>query len=103
MSPSNVMMDPNIRKHSFSELSQVRPQMHMMPTEHQSPQASAYETSSGGMEDSGHKVQRMIKRGDPPQAHDGKYYCNFTPECAGQYFDRKCEWRQVRKDPYLIK
>jgi len=108
MSPSNVMMDPNIRKHSFSELSQVPPpppQMHMMPPDHQSPQASPYETSPGGMgmEDSGHKVQRMIKRGDPLQANDGKYYCNFTPECADQYFDRKCEWRQVRKDPYLIK
>ena len=98
MSPSNVQMDPNVRKRSFSEMSQQQPpppppQMHMMPTDHQSPQASAYETSPGGMEETGHKVQRMIKRGDPPQAHDGKYYCNFSTECADQYFDRKCEWR----------
>ncbi|GAB7329928.1 hypothetical protein MBLNU13_g01632t1 [Cladosporium sp. NU13] len=97
ISPSNVPMDPNVRKRSFSEMSQQQPpppppQMHMMPTEHQSPQPSAYETSPGGMEESGHKVQRMIKRGDPPQAHDGKYYCNFSTECADQYFDRKCEW-----------
>jgi hypothetical protein len=99
ISPSNVPMDPNVRKRSFSEMSQQQqpppppPMQHMMPTEHQSPQASAYETSPGGMEESGHKVQRMIKRGDPPQAHDGKYYCNFSTECADQYFDRKCEWR----------
>ena len=95
LSPSNVPMDPIIRKRSFSEMSQQPPPppMHMMPAEHQSPQASAYETSPGGMEDSGHKVQRMIKRGDPPQAHDGKYYCNYSPDCADQYFDRKCEWR----------
>ena len=98
ISPSNVPMDPNVRKRSFSEMSQQQPpppppQMHMMPTEHQSPQQTAYETSPGGMEESGHKVQRMIKRGDPPQAHDGKYYCNFSTECADQYFDRKCEWR----------
>lgn len=94
ISPSNVQMeDPNARKRSYSEMSQGPPQMHMLPPEHQSPQASAYETSPGGMEDQGHKVQRMIKRGDPPQAHDGKYYCSFAPECADQYFDRKCEWR----------
>jgi hypothetical protein len=99
MSPSNVPMDPTVRKRSFSEMSQQPPppppppMQHMMPPEHQSPQASAYETSPGGVEESGHKVQRMIKRGDPPQAHDGKYYCNFSTECADQYFDRKCEWR----------
>jgi len=97
-SPSNVPMDPNVRKRSFSEMSQQQqppppPPMQLMHTDHQSPQASAYETSPGGVEDSGHKVQRMIKRGDPPQAHDGKYYCNFSTECADQYFDRKCEWR----------
>ena len=95
----DISMDPEIRRRSFSELSEVQPppppQMHMMPTEHQSPPISAYETSPGGIEDSGHKIQHMIKRGDPPQAHDGKYYCNFAPECADQYFDRKCEWRQV--------
>jgi len=87
------MTDPNLRKRSFSEMSQGPPQMQMMPTDQQSPQGVAYETSPNGIEDAGHKVQRMIKRGDPPQAHDGKYYCNFAPECADQYFDRKCEWR----------
>lgn len=44
-------------------------------------------------EDPGDEVRRS--RGDPPQTHDGKYYCSFSPECADQYFDRKCEWRQV--------
>ena len=113
--PYDIPMNPDVRKRSLSELSQVQPplpptpQMHMMPTKHQSPQASAYETSPGGIECSGHKVQRRIKRetlpklDNPPKAHDGKYYCNFAPECAGQYFDRECEWRQVRKEPYLIK
>jgi len=86
------MTDPNLRKRSFSEMSQGPPHMHMVPTDQQSPQGVAYETPNG-IEDGGHKVQRMIKRGDPPQAHDGKYYCNFAPECADQYFDRKCEWR----------
>jgi hypothetical protein len=87
------MTDPNLRKRSFSEMSQGPPHMQMVPTDQQSPQGVAYETSPNGIEDAGHKVQRMIKRGDPPQAHDGKYYCNFAPECADQYFDRKCEWR----------
>jgi hypothetical protein len=88
------MTDPNLRKRSFSEMSQGPPHMQMVvPTDQQSPQGVAYETSPNGVEDGGHKVQRMIKRGDPPQAHDGKYYCNYAPECADQYFDRKCEWR----------
>ena len=88
------MTDPNLRKRSFSEMSQGPPQMQMVPTDEQSPQAVvAYETSPNGIEEGGHKVQRMIKRGDPPQAHDGKYYCSFATECADQYFDRKCEWR----------
>jgi hypothetical protein len=81
------------RKRSFSQMSQGPPQMHMMPTDEQSPSGVAYETSPNGIEDAGHKVQRSVKRGDPPQAHDGKYYCSFGPECADQYFDRKCEWR----------
>ncbi|KAM0720208.1 hypothetical protein Q7P37_004344 [Cladosporium fusiforme] len=110
----NVHMEEQmVRKRSFSEMSQgppqpqqqqqqqqlPPPQMQMQPQpqpveQHQSPQPPSYENSpGGGMEDvQGHKVQRNIKRGDPPQAHDGKYYCNFAPECTGQYFDRKCEW-----------
>ncbi|KAK4546916.1 hypothetical protein LTR36_001648 [Oleoguttula mirabilis] len=35
---------------------------------------------------------RSFKRGDPPMNADNKYVCNFAPECAGQTFDRKCEW-----------
>lgn len=99
--PYDIPMVPDVRKRSFSELSQVQPpspmppQMDTTPTEHQSPQGSAYESPNDDLEDTGNQVQRMVKRGDPPQAHDGRYYCNFTPECADQYFYRKCEWRQV--------
>ena len=84
-----------MRKRSYSTMSQDPPQqMQMPPAEHHSPYPDPTEASPSGMDETpGHKVQRMIKRGDPPQAHDGKYYCNFAPECAGQYFDRKCEWR----------
>jgi hypothetical protein len=93
ISPVPMTTDPNDRKRSFSEISQGPPHMQMMSTDQQSDQGVAYETSPNGIEDAGHKVQRQIKRGDPPQAHDGKYYCSFGPECADQYFDRKCEWR----------
>ena len=83
ISPSNVPIDPNIRRRSFSEmLQQPPPQMHMIPADWHSPQPSPYQTSIAG-----------AKRGPPPQAHDGKYYCNFSPDCADLYFDRKCEWR----------
>lgn len=36
---------------------------------------------------------RSFKRGDPPVNAENKYFCNFAEECAGQTFDRKCEWR----------
>lgn len=82
----------SMRKRSFSVMSQEH--LPMQPAGHHSPYPDPTEASPGGMDETpGHKVQRMIKRGDPPQAHDGKYYCNFATECAGQYFDRKCEWR----------
>lgn len=107
-SPSDVSMDPNVRKRSSSEIwpEEVLPPLcptplQMLPTEHEDPPIGFYECSPGLMENSGHKVQRMIKRGDPPQANNGKYYCNFSSECADQYFDRKCEWRQVKDDSLM--
>jgi hypothetical protein len=32
-------------------------------------------------------------REEPPQADDGRYYCNVLPECEDQNFDGKFEWR----------
>jgi CRP-like cAMP-binding protein len=89
--PSDIPMDAGIRKRSFSKMAQEQPPPHMQITAHHSPASSSYETSPDGA----HEVHRMVGRGDPPQAHDGRYYCNFGSECADQYFDRKCEWRQV--------
>lgn len=103
ISPSNMTTTQLFaKKRSFSEMAQAPPppppmQMQFDHAEHRSSQPEMYETCfEESMEVAqGHKVQRPIKRGDPPQAHDGKYYCNFAPECAGEYFDRKCEWRQA--------
>ena len=36
---------------------------------------------------------RSHRRGDPPINAENKYYCDFSEECQGQTFDRKCEWR----------
>ena len=36
---------------------------------------------------------RAFKRPDPPMNTDNKYYCDFSEECSGSTFDRKCEWR----------
>lgn len=36
---------------------------------------------------------RTIKRGEPPRDAQGKLVCNFSEECTGIIFDRKCEWR----------
>jgi hypothetical protein len=58
----------------------------------QSPAALAQEESPQDSKD--RRVVKMVHpRHDPPQAFDGKYYCNFDVECADLYFDRKSEWR----------
>lgn len=36
---------------------------------------------------------RAFKRGDPPMNEEHKFICDFSEECRGQTFDRKCEWR----------
>ena len=44
-------------------------------------------------EATGHLVQRSAKRPGPPMNADGRYYCNWSEECADQVFHRKSEWR----------
>ncbi|KAK5714100.1 hypothetical protein LTR15_011008 [Elasticomyces elasticus] len=43
-------------------------------------------------DDSPHHGSRSFKRGNPPQNANLKYYCDFSSECDGLTFDRKCEW-----------
>ncbi|KAK5683462.1 hypothetical protein LTS10_004995 [Elasticomyces elasticus] len=43
-------------------------------------------------DDSPHHGSRSFKRGNPPQNANLKYYCDFSSECDGMTFDRKCEW-----------
>ena len=60
---------------------------------------NGHKTGSGGEggegegEDYSPRGSRSFKRHDPPVNDQGKYYCNFSVECDGQTFDRKCEWR----------
>lgn len=59
----------------------------------QSSQASVHGTSPQATEEQEDNPLPVAQRGDPPQAHDGTYYCNIAPECSGQYFKRRCEYR----------
>lgn len=110
MQPSprgSPMPEPMARKRSHSEMSQSAMQglqqpmiMHELPNDltyqndRQSAQGSPYDETQIVMnEPTGHKVQRSIKRADPPQTSEGKYLCDWSEECADQIFDRKCEWR----------
>ncbi|KAF2858397.1 hypothetical protein K470DRAFT_259812 [Piedraia hortae CBS 480.64] len=49
-------------------------------------------SSAAEDEQSPTRGSRVHKRGEPPVNNEGKFYCAFAPECAGQVFDRKCEW-----------
>ena len=50
---------------------------------------------SPGDEYSSPRNRTAFKRGDPPVNHENKFVCDFSAECTGLTFDRKCEWRYV--------
>ncbi|KAI6857816.1 hypothetical protein KC334_g21996 [Hortaea werneckii] len=57
------------------------------------PEPPQQEGSQSAEEHTSPKGSRSFKRGDPPVNPDNKYYCDFSEECAGITFERKCEWR----------
>jgi hypothetical protein len=59
----------------------------------QSPAAIAQEGFLQDTKDRKAVTSSLSMRGDPPQDYRGLYYCNFHPDCADQYFDRKIDWR----------
>ncbi|RMX82463.1 hypothetical protein D0869_06038 [Hortaea werneckii] len=56
------------------------------------PDPPQQEGSQSAEEHTSPKGSRSFKRGDPPVNPDNKYYCDFSEECAGITFERKCEW-----------
>ncbi|KAK5111061.1 hypothetical protein LTR85_012280 [Meristemomyces frigidus] len=54
--------------------------------------SQAPNSASSAGEDYSPRGWRSFKRGDPSVNADNKYICDFATECAGQTFDRKCEW-----------
>ncbi|RMZ09832.1 hypothetical protein D0862_03480 [Hortaea werneckii] len=56
------------------------------------PEPPQQEGSQSAEEHTSPKGSRSFKRGDPPVNPDNKYYCDFSEECAGITFERKCEW-----------
>jgi hypothetical protein len=59
----------------------------------QDPAALAQENFRQDTKDPKAVTSSWSRRRDPPRSHNGLYYCNFAPECADRYFDRKSEWR----------
>ncbi|RMY11721.1 hypothetical protein D0868_02976 [Hortaea werneckii] len=56
------------------------------------PEPPQQDGSQSAEEHTSPKGSRSFKRGDPPVNPDNKYYCDFSEECAGITFERKCEW-----------
>ncbi|TKA65573.1 hypothetical protein B0A55_10653 [Friedmanniomyces simplex] len=48
--------------------------------------------SPGAGDEYSPRGSRSFKRGDPPMNTENRYFCNYSAECEGQTFDRKCEW-----------
>ena len=100
----HIMEDQLSRKRSHSEMVDEVPQMqhqpyqravsvvsysapemaHEVPDDSGSPPAEDWQSPRGS---------RSHKRPDPPMTADNKYYCDFSEECSGTIFERKCEWR----------
>ena len=52
-----------------------------------------YNQHSGHSSPNGQRSNTTQYRPDPPKNNDGKYICTVSTDCAGQTFDRKCEWK----------
>ena len=74
-------------EHAPDDMSHLQHNHHRSPSMHsmndgRSPQGEGFSPRT-----------RTVKRDDPPVNQEGKYFCIYAPECEGQIFDRKCEWR----------
>jgi hypothetical protein len=86
--------EPLSRKRSHSQMRDDAPPQHSTHHSRDGSTTSGLQNeTSPAAEDFSPRGSRTFKRGEPPQNNDGKYYCNYAKECAGQIFDRKCEWR----------
>ncbi|KAK4896149.1 hypothetical protein LTR27_006006 [Elasticomyces elasticus] len=98
-----ALVAPNGLKRSHSQMShndaQVQyeipipyppPPPHMLQQEERA--GSVVSNHDEQSDDSPHHGSRSFKRGNPPQNANLKYYCDFSSECDGMTFDRKCEW-----------
>ena len=82
------------RKRSHSVMSGAAAPTHQHP--HSAGGSRSGSVASIAPEQSGeeHSPRSRTKpRPDPPTNMENKFICNHSPECAGQTFDRKCEWR----------
>lgn len=92
-SPRDAMEEQMSRKRSHSQMRDDGP----LPSGRHSRSGSAasqmhHDTSDLADEYQSPRGSRTFKREEAPMNSDRKYYCNFSAECEGLTFDRKCEW-----------
>lgn len=81
------------RKRSHSEMSQQEGALQQALQEHARAESVHSPNGVSPTDDYSPRGSRAFKRGDPPVNAQGKYICEYSEECIGQVFDRKCEWR----------
>ena len=91
MSPSATATLPNPRKRKLSDVSPAA-----APLPSANPHFAARESSEEQDRYDGYTPRGKYshkRTEDPPRNPDGKMICNFSPDCHGIIFERKCEWR----------
>ncbi|CAK1355688.1 unnamed protein product [Cercospora beticola] len=79
------------RKRSHSVMSQQHDAA-IVDVLHSRAPSTHSQTGASPTEEFSPRGSRAFKRGDPPMNTEGKYICNFSDDCNGQVFERKCEW-----------
>lgn len=90
------MAEPGSRKRSHSEMSHQDVAAIANAAAHSRSGSIVSATSPNEPSDEFYPKRqntRAFKRGDPPMNEEHKFICDFSEECRGQTFDRKCEWR----------
>lgn len=92
-SPRDTMGEQMSRKRSHSQMRDEGP----LPSERHSRSGSAaslmqHDNSDLADEYQSPRGSRTFKRAEAPTNSENKYYCDFSAECEGLTFDRKCEW-----------
>ncbi|KAF9629221.1 putative c2h2 transcription factor protein [Lasiodiplodia theobromae] len=90
MSPAATSTATNPRKRKLSDVSLAAHPVQPTNPQHPIRESSEEQDRYDGYTPRGKYSHKRTE--DPPRNTEGKMICNFSPDCHGIIFERKCEW-----------